>query len=80
MLKKCDFKLNDFVPNRAIEGPCGCENKCKKVYYYNSLGYRGEESNEKSKYKIFISGCSYTFGFGLNIEETWGYNFKKIFY
>ena len=52
MLKKCDFKLNDFVPNRAIEGPCGCENKCKKVYYYNSLGYRGEESNEKSKYKI----------------------------
>jgi hypothetical protein len=50
-----------------------------KVYDFNSLGFRGEEYNSNAKRTIFISGCSLTFGIGLNLDETWGAKFKKMY-
>lgn len=44
----------------------------------NSLGYRSEEFDPKSKKKIFVSGCSCTNGFGLRFEESWPQQFKKL--
>jgi hypothetical protein len=48
-----------------------------KTYGFNSLGFRGEELDRSSACKIFIVGCSFTFGVGLNLEETWGHLFKQ---
>src|SRR5215475_12532545 len=31
-------------------------------YYFNSLGYRGEEFNSYAPETIFVYGCSHTFG------------------
>jgi|GEM_PF-5020454 len=50
-----------------------------KEYTFNSLGYRSEEYNPKAKKHIFVCGCSYTFGVGLDIEETWPSIFKEIY-
>ena len=36
-------------------------------------------SNPKAKKRIYVCGCSHTFGVGLNLEETWPYQFKKLF-
>ncbi|MBW2977249.1 hypothetical protein KY331_00230 [Candidatus Woesearchaeota archaeon] len=75
MLKKCDkstkhgYKLTKH----------GSDQSEKIMYTINSLGFRGEEYNTKAKKHIFVFGCSYTFGTGLNIEETWAYQFKKLF-
>ena len=40
-------------------------------YDFNSLGFRCDEFRPAAKKKIFACGCSYTFGMGLNVEQTW---------
>jgi len=72
MLKKCDNFPVGYVSNKIIK-----ENG--KIYKFNSLKFRGEEYNPNAKKKIFIGGCSNTFGKGLNLRETWPYQFKKQF-
>lgn len=47
-----------------------------KTYRFNSLGFRGEEFDAAATKRIFFSGCSYTLGVGLNLEETAAYKFK----
>jgi hypothetical protein len=42
----------------------------------NSLGYRGEEFDPGAAKRIFVFGCSYTFGTGLNLEDTWAVRFR----
>lgn len=41
------------------------------LYKFNSLGFRSEEFT--SKKGLVSLGCSFTFGTGLHLEETWGY-------
>lgn len=48
-----------------------------KTYRFNSLGYRGEELAPGAPVKVFVGGCSFTFGTGLNMEEIWAYRFKE---
>jgi hypothetical protein len=48
-----------------------------KTYVFNSLGYRGEEFDPDAAVKLFVCGCSYTFGAGLDLEETWSYHFRQ---
>jgi hypothetical protein len=47
------------------------------TYYFNSLGFRGEEFDPNAPVKLFICGCSYTFGVGLELEESWPFLFKQ---
>jgi hypothetical protein len=48
-----------------------------KTYVFNSLGYRGDEFDPEAPVKLFVCGCSYTFGAGLDLEETWAYHFRQ---
>lgn len=47
-----------------------------KTYSINSLGFRGEEFNADARKRLYFCGCSYTFGVGLNLEETAAHKFK----
>jgi hypothetical protein len=47
------------------------------TYSFNSLGFRGEEFDPYSPVKLFVCGCSMTFGTGLELEETWAFLFKQ---
>lgn len=81
MLKKCDLNLIKFrshVSNSELH-KYGMDRSGTKVYKFNSLGYRGEEYDPTAKKRIFVCGCSQTFGTGLNIEESWPYQFKELF-
>lgn len=52
------------------------DNTGSKTYAFNSHGFRGEEFDPYAKKRIFFSGCSYTFGTGLDYEETTAHQFK----
>ena len=47
------------------------------IYHFNSLGYRGEEFDPAARLKIFVAGCSYAFGLGVEHEQTWPVLVKK---
>src|SRR5215831_16546203 len=49
----------------ANPGPGDC------LYHFNSLGYRGEAFDPAARLKIFVAGCSYSFGLGVPQEQTW---------
>lgn len=78
MLKKNDvFNIRgESIKPFSVLNKFGNDRSGKKIYKFNSLGYRGEEYDERAKMKIFIGGCSLTIGNGLNYEETWPYHFK----
>lgn len=44
-------------------------------YNYNSYGYRSDEFHKDTE--ILILGCSQTFGYGINKEDSWGEIFAK---
>lgn len=48
------------------------------IYRFNSLGFRGEEFDPAARLKIFVAGCSYTFGLGVPDEQTWPVLLKKL--
>jgi hypothetical protein len=50
-----------------------------KTYSFNEQGFRGEDFDPAAKRHIFFSGCSYTFGTGLNYEETAAHKFKLLY-
>ena len=47
------------------------------IYHFNSLGFRGEEFDPAARLKIFVSGCSYTFGLGVQHDQIWPALLKK---
>lgn len=47
------------------------------TYRMNSHGYRGIEFNEAADFKILVSGCSHTFGIGINEEDLWCNQFSQ---
>ena len=64
--------LTDYV-NKVITDPPG-EPTSGVPYVYNDYGYRSFQKYEKLldvKDKIVTIGCSFTFGIGLHLEETW---------
>lgn len=48
-------------------------------YDFNSLGFRSDEFASTDKTKILYMGCSFTEGFGVNKEDTWGWQFKELY-
>ena len=40
-------------------------------YTFNNLGYRGTDFTTDNKFRILVSGCSHTFGIGLDDTQTW---------
>ncbi|MEM9273499.1 MAG: DUF6071 family protein [Cyanobacteria bacterium P01_F01_bin.143] len=48
-----------------------------RTYTFNSAGFRSEELNPDAALKIFVCGCSYTFGTGVNFEKSWPFLFKR---
>ncbi len=59
------------MPERAAVNTTG--------YTFNSLGYRGAEPNPMAKARILTSGCSYTFGEGLDYHEAWVTQFAGLY-
>jgi hypothetical protein len=49
----------------------GMDSSGTKLYRFNSLGFRCAEFDKEARFRLFVCGCSYTFGTGLNEEETW---------
>ena len=49
----------------------------RSTYDFNSLGFRGEEFDAEAQMRIFVCGCSFTFGIGLELEESWPFLFKQ---
>lgn len=47
------------------------------TYAFNSLGFRSEEYDAAARFKVFVGGCSYTFGLGLAFESTWPQQLKR---
>jgi hypothetical protein len=60
-----------------IRDTYGADKSRATTYSFNSLGFRGEEFDPDSPLKLFVCGCSYTFGTGLEIEESWPFLFKQ---
>lgn len=77
MLNKCDVRIGYHFPFNCIH-EYGTDQSGENEYKFNSLGFRGDEYSPDSKKNIFISGCSYTLGVGLDLEETWGSQFKSL--
>ena len=72
---------NHWVPEQPNGGrktvvKCDMDYSGTKTYSFNRQGFRGEDFDPKASKRIFFSGCSYTFGTGLNYEETAAYKFK----
>jgi hypothetical protein len=55
----------------------GLDESKTKTYYFNSLGFRSEEFDPASHVKLFVCGCSNSFGTGLEFEESWAFLFKQ---
>ena len=55
----------------------GLDESSEVTYRFNSLGFRGEEFDPDAPVKLFVSGCSNTFGVGVEFEESWPFLFKQ---
>jgi hypothetical protein len=55
----------------------GADRTKKITYHFNSLGFRGEEFDPQAQLKLFVCGCSFTFGTGLEIEDSWAFRLKQ---
>jgi hypothetical protein len=49
----------------------------KSTYDFNALGFRGEEFDAEAQVKLFVCGCSFTFGIGVELEESWPFLLKQ---
>ena len=49
----------------------GSEDTPEALYRFNALGYRGPEFDPTAPLKVFVAGCSYTFGQGVPLDQTW---------
>jgi hypothetical protein len=55
----------------------GMDESGTKTYYFNSLGFRSEEFDPDAPLKLFVGGCSQSFGTGIDLEESWAFLFKQ---
>lgn len=69
---RSEAALQDASGHFRILGAAGSDaarHAC--VYRFNSLGYRGPEFDAAAPFKVFVAGCSYTFGQGVPFDKTW---------
>src|ERR1044072_3782329 len=64
------------VQNERGNFVCSDDDGC--LYRFNSLGYRSAEFDPTARLKIFVSGCSYTFGLGVRLDRANLQNFSQI--
>lgn len=57
----------------------GVDKSGTRAYRFNSLGFRCEEFRPEALRKIYVCGCSYSLGTGLDVEETWPEQFKRYY-
>ncbi len=57
----------------------GTDRTGQKIYSFNSLGFRGEDFDPDAERRIFVFGCSHTFGVGLNHDEVWHSHFRRLY-
>lgn len=57
----------------------GSDQSGTRTYTFNSFGYRGAEPNPEAKARVLTSGCSYTFGEGLDYDEAWATRFVRLY-
>jgi len=57
----------------------GTDRTGQKTYNLNSLGFRGEGFDPDAERRIFVFGCSHTFGVGLNQDEVWHSHFRRLY-
>jgi hypothetical protein len=50
----------------------------EQVYEFNSLGFRGAEYDHRAALRVFVCGCSYSFGMGVPIDRTWPVVFTRL--
>jgi hypothetical protein len=55
----------------------GMDESETKTYSFNSLGFRSEEFDPDAPVKLFVCGCSQSFGTGIDLEESWAFLFKQ---
>lgn len=61
-----------------LSQPPNWEYRTKKIHYkYNSLGHRSCELSELPKDYLLFTGCSFTEGIGLKLEDTYSYLVSK---
>lgn len=73
-------RLRAFGPaHLSATSTYGGDQSGTKQYAFNSLGFRGEEFSPEATKRIFVCGCSLTFGVGLNVVETWPHRFKEMY-
>ena len=57
----------------------GSDQTGTKTYSFNRFGYRGPEPRQTARARILTSGCSYTFGEGLDYHEAWVTQFAGLY-
>lgn len=60
-------------PRRGSDHP-----ETERAYEFNSLGFRGSEYDPNAPFRVFVCGCSYTFGMGVDTDETWPVVFTRL--
>lgn len=60
-------------PRRQGDGP-----EPDRSYDFNSLGFRGTEYDPGAALRVFVCGCSYTFGMGVDLDRTWPAVFTRL--
>ena len=70
------MELHPYRGRRWLEH-FGLDESSSEVRPLNSLGYRGEEFEPDAPVKLFVCGCSNTFGLGVELEESWPFLFKQ---
>ena len=63
--------------HNTVRAAWGSDTSGVKTYSFNSLGFRGEDYRPCAVRRVFVCGCSHTFGTGLNEEEAWPSVFKR---
>jgi len=66
-VRSCVLKQADYDRTGQIE------------YRINELGFRGEDVSEQSIRRLFVFGCSHTFGTGLNEKDIWCEHFRQSY-
>jgi hypothetical protein len=50
----------------------------ERVYDFNSLGFRGLDYDPDASLRVFVCGCSYAFGMGVQADRTWPVVFTRL--
>ena len=78
VMKVCDVRPGWHPPNSVVR-KYGTDTTGTVTYRFNSRGYRGEEYQPDSKFKLCLIGDEHGFGVGLPQEQTFAHLLKSYF-